>query len=366
MLLPLPIGMKAQCPFIKINHLTGTQTLGGCTSVTVTSEGSVGTANACGKGPYWAGRFYTGSYIFSFSPPVSGARISLYVINDALSPTAGPSAEEMRVEINGAFYPISTTGVADGCQPEAILTPIGTIRADPATDTGLGCAWDNIDIFEPISTLKVEDLWLHGEPNGIFISVYFCCLECITDAGQIVSGTLNVCTTMDAFIPDPTGTVLDNNDMLQYIMFTNPNDTLGSIIATSVAPVFSYDPAIMQTGVTYYVAAVAGNNAGGNVDFDDICLDISNAIPLIWRPRPTVQLSGANPYACIGDCVNIQATFTGTPPFNLLVSNPFGGNESYDFNAFTGTFQVCVPSGATGGGNNVEVLYVADQYCACP
>jgi hypothetical protein len=71
-----------------------------------------------------------------------------------------------------------------------------------------------------------------------------------------------------------TQTNLDANDILRYIIFTNLADTTGSIIATSTTPTFPFNPAIMQTGVIYYLAALAGNGVNGNVDISDPCLDV--------------------------------------------------------------------------------------------
>ncbi|MEZ4933998.1 MAG: hypothetical protein R2788_17975 [Saprospiraceae bacterium] len=51
----------------------------------------------------------------------------------------------------------------------------------------------------------------------------------------------------------------------------------------------------MQTGVTYYLATIAGDNLNGNVNLTDDCLSISNAsggglvaTGLFCRPQPDV------------------------------------------------------------------------------
>ncbi|MFZ4476954.1 MAG: hypothetical protein ACOYPR_17295, partial [Saprospiraceae bacterium] len=90
------------------------------------------------------------------------------------------------------------------------------------------------------------------------------------------SGTFQVCSNETLTFPAVTQTVLDGDDILQYILFSNPNDTAGSIVATSASPSFTFGPPL-QTGVTYYVAAMAGNNLNDNVDLSDPCLDFSNA-----------------------------------------------------------------------------------------
>jgi hypothetical protein len=157
---------------------------------------------------------------------------------------------------------------------------------------------------------------------------------------------------------------LDGDDLLQFILFSNPADTLGSIVAVSATPSFSFDPATMQTGVTYYIAAIAGNNLGGNVDLDDPCLDISNAIQVIWRPLPSVTFSAANPDVCAGSCTTVTANFTGTAPFTLTYSTP-AGTVTQTYSGNTATFQICMPAGAPAGSFDIQATALADAWCIC-
>jgi hypothetical protein len=190
-------------------------------------------------------------------------------------------------------------------------------------------------------------------------------LCCTTDAGTLSGGPFNICGTGPVNFSAASGVVLDGNDLLRYILFTNPSDTLGSIIATSSTPSFSFNPATMQTGVTYYIAAIAGNNNGGNVNLNDPCLDISNALTVIWRPLPSVTFAVANPNVCSGGCTSVTATFTGTSPFTLTYIIPGSGPQTQTFSGNTGTFQVCVPAGAPAGSFQIAATKVVDRWCTC-
>jgi len=349
--------VNAQCTQ-QVTHLSGSQQVG-CTQVTVTSDGSVSTLIECPanpKQPYWAGRFSSGSYIFTFSPPISGVTIDLFGLNNTSA-----NSEEMRFEINGSFSPIISPGVPDGCLQPAEISGTGTIIA---CSECLG-SWDAVNINTPITTLKVEDLWLNGTPSGVVFSLFICCSSCQTDAGTITASALNLCGGQQATVPASSGVVLDNNDILRYILFSNPNDTLGSIIVTNTTPTFSFNPATMQTGVTYYIAAIAGNNLNGNVDLNDPCLDISNAIPVVWWPLPTVTFSTANPNVCAGACTTVTATFTGTAPFTLTYTTPTSGTVTQTFPGNTGTFQVCTLPGSPPGNLVVQATSVVDSNCTC-
>jgi len=189
---------------------------------------------------------------------------------------------------------------------------------------------------------------------------------CDTYAGTMLDQTLHACINEPATLTHNGDEVLDGNDLLQFILFSDPNDTLGSIIATSNTPTFTFNPATMQTGVTYYIAAIAGNDLGGNVDLSDPCLDISdNAALLIWHPLPEVDLQTDTSDVCAGDCHTLTAVLTGTPPFTLTVTSP-AGTTTVTIQNNSGTFQICLPAGTPPGSFTVQATALADAYCACP
>jgi len=196
---------------------------------------------------------------------------------------------------------------------------------------------------------------------------YDCIVTCTTNAGTIPqAGPYNTCTNSTLTFPAATGTVLDANDLLRYILFSNPADTAGSIVATSATPSFTFAPPL-QTGVTYYIAAMAGNGVNGNIDLNDPCLDFSNALQVTWRPLPAVSFSvaGGNTNVCsAGDCRTLTATFTDTPPFTLTYT-ALGNTFTQTFAGNTGTFQVCVPAGTLQGPLQVQATALTDGWCTC-
>jgi hypothetical protein len=353
----LPYQMKGQCTR-QVFHSSGTISVG-CTNVTVTSDGSTGVLDFCDETPYWAGiGSSSGSYTFTFSPPVSSVSLGLTAINNQ---PAFQSEEEVRFEINGVPYPIMIPGTPGACYTPAIITPTGAVSAV----SGEVGAWGNMDINTTISTLKVEDVIFAGVPNGVIFSLFICSSCCETNAGLISASPLNLCPGSNATIPPAFQTFLESNDLLQYILFSNPADTLGSIIATSTIPSFTFNSTTMQTGVTYYIAAIAGNNLNGNVDLSDPCLDFSNAVQVVWRPLPTVTFSAANPNVCAGACTIVTVSFTGTAPFTLTYTTPTSGTVTQVFTSNTGSFQVCAPAGAAAGALGVQATNLTDAWCTC-
>jgi hypothetical protein len=223
--------------------------------------------------------------------------------------------------------------------------------------------------YDPATNAQTELCDIEENWSGIY--GYFpmppatACL-CITNAGQI-NGSAMIAACPDGVItaPPATQTALESNDLLRYILFSNLNDTLGSILATSNTPSFAFNPATMQTGETYYIAAIAGNNAGGNVDLNDPCLDISNAVQVTWRPFPTVSFSVSNPNICTGACTAVTADFTGVAPFILTYTTPASGTVTQSFSGNTGSFQVCTTVGGPPGSLVVQATRVVDAWCTC-
>lgn len=193
---------------------------------------------------------------------------------------------------------------------------------------------------------------------------------CLTYAGTVTPTILRLCLTNSVTVPYNNNAALESGDGLEYILFSDPSDTLGSIIVRSNSPLIAFNPATMQVGVTYYLATIAGNKVNNIVDLNDPCLDISNtAAQVIWQPRPTVSFSVANPDVCVGGCLTLDVTLTGTPVFSLSGNIKSGGNVVGTFNqnfiSNSGTLQVCAPGGVSPGSLLVEATSLVDGYCIC-
>ncbi len=192
---------------------------------------------------------------------------------------------------------------------------------------------------------------------------------CSTDAGSVTPGLQEICLTDDAVVPFNNDDQLESDDLLQYILFSDPADTLGSILVTSNTANIPFDPNIMQAGVTYYLATIAGNDLNGNVDLTDDCLDISNASEVVWQPPPTVSFSVADPDICAGGCIDLNVELTGSPPFalegELLSGNVVVGTFSESFMQNNGTVEICAPTGVSPGSLEVQATLVADGNCTC-
>ncbi len=194
---------------------------------------------------------------------------------------------------------------------------------------------------------------------------FFPCI-CANKAGEIFISPSNRCIgnnqmTVNVLIPG----VPANGDIIRYLVVTDTNDLSGSLIVSSSSPTITVPPALIGPNVPYFVVMAVGENVSGSVNLADPCLKLSNFQVVIWRPIPSVALSIANPDVCAGDCTEVTAVFTGTPPFTLTYTAPGLGPVTQTFPGNTGTFQVCVPANAPLGGFSVAATSLTDGFCSC-
>ncbi len=251
--------------------------------------------------------------------------------------------------------PMNTNG---GTTNNGYTTSIGTNNILSQYNT-LTNAYNNI------CTLSINLFGLSDLPPSVPEEP---CL-CLTDAGSLNTVNYNVCVPGSVTVPFNNDATLDGNDILRYILFSDPSDTLGSIIVQSSSTTLNFNPATMQTGIVYYLATLAGDNLNGSVDLTDPCLDISNAAQVIWRPSPTVSFSVGNPNVCPGNCLILQVNLTGTTPITITGNILSGGTVIGTFNQVytnnTGELTICVPPNTPLGNVTVQATSVLDAWCSC-
>lgn len=151
---------------------------------------------------------------------------------------------------------------------------------------------------------------------------YYC--ACSTDAGTMQVAPAVFCAN------DPATGVWDNNanldadDIVLFVLHDSSGSTLGNVFATNNQASFSFG-GNLQTGITYYISAVAGSNMGGSIDFSDACLSVAPGVPVQWKPMPTATLSG-DAVLCSGDVANLS--FSGSGSWPLTVGYLEGANSA--------------------------------------
>jgi hypothetical protein len=196
------------------------------------------------------------------------------------------------------------------------------------------------------------------------------CVCLSSAAGMPAITTINACLPNSIFVPF-TAAQPDFNDIVRYIIYSNPASPLTSIIQTSTIPDFNFAPPLVS-GTNYYVAQLVGNDLNGSVDLADPCLKISTATTVIWRPKPTLVSLSQSGDLCPGACADVTITLSGNPPFSYSWAMQQGGNfitplsTTSNINTNPSVFQACVPASALPGAVSLQMCGITDAYCTNP
>jgi gliding motility-associated-like protein len=145
--------------------------------------------------------------------------------------------------------------------------------------------------------------------------------NCVTQAGVMGTQALNICGNGQATATyNNTSEANDGNDVLSFVLHTGSGATLGTILQTGTAPVFSFGGGT-AFGTTYYISAIIGDDDGsGGTDLTDACLDVAQGTPVTWYETPTADFSG-NTSICSGESTPLTFNFTGVGPFTVTYSD---------------------------------------------
>jgi hypothetical protein len=148
----------------QVTHLTGTASIQGV-NVSVTSFGVVDTfySYCPNTFPYFIGYHQpstggTGSYSFTFSPPIDSLTLNFSGITNISG-----HQEIVKLYINGNHYSIPAVGTANGCDTMSMLLPSGDITGCNSCNVS---GWNGTTIIGSISSLTVLDTLNIGLNSG--------------------------------------------------------------------------------------------------------------------------------------------------------------------------------------------------------
>ncbi len=206
--------------------------------------------------------------------------------------------------------------------------------------------------------------------------------SCTTDAGTWNWNILDpqnyyidVCGAGSIVLPHNNDETLDPGQHLSFalcpIFSAAPLELLhpDSIVTIYSSPTLQFIPGVTQINTFYYLVPVASASPPGTINLSDPCFDIQFPLVVRWR-QPVVQFTTSNPNECGNGCRSVQADFEGEPPFQLTYQVTFspGGTQTFTqtFPNYTGTIQVCPPSGMNMGTINIQATSLTDQSgCSC-
>ena len=155
---------------------------------------------------------------------------------------------------------------------------------------------------------------------------------CTTFVGNLAAQGIGVCQAETAILDYPENVVLDDNDALFFILHDGTADQIGpNIFDIKSEPEFDFTPG-MAIDVTYFSAAVAGNDLSGTIDWDDACLSVSAGVPVTFLSGPAANITGGNAI-CNGGEATLHLSFTGNAPFSATINGELLENlpTEYDY-----------------------------------
>ncbi len=227
-----------------------------------------------------------------------------------VSVVTGPQVANLNLACNATNTAYTVTFQATGNVTSVSGSP-GTLNTAVQP---FGFTSDPIPAGQPYN-FTVNDL---NNCNPVTLSGAFVC-GCTTSAGTMNTAPLTPCVNQNAIAPHNGNHVLDGNDLLIFILHDGNGNSLGNIFGQNTLPIFPFAPP-MQTGVTYYISAVAGNaNGSGGVVLSDPCLSVSFGTPVVFHGIPVATLLGGGS-VCEGESATLSFQISGTPPFDVTYS----------------------------------------------
>lgn len=167
-------------------------------------------------------------------------------------------------------------------------------------------------------SFSVKDAF--GCQSAVVAGTHFC--PCITDAGTMNSTPLVFCVDAPAITTWNNDATLDADDAVQFVLHDQPGTTLGTIFATNTLPEFSFGPGL-QTGITYYISAIAGSSAAGNINQNDPCFSVAPGTPIRWKALPFAAIIG-DATICNGSSTVLNINGLGDFPLSVLFDDGSG------------------------------------------
>jgi hypothetical protein len=290
---------------------------------------------------------FTGTAPFSFEysvggtaqPPVTGINTNSYSFTNVysqntvihLNSVSDQNCQNVPVQDSAV---ITIDGIPNITNVQTVCDPTGQFYAvnftivggeAPYNVTGPGLTGDVIG-----NQFFSDTIFPSGAPYSInlndanvcgvtFIVGSFSC-NCTTAAGTLSQTALTLCAGETATIPAATGSVLDGNDTLLYVLVSTTNPLTWTVLATSNTPSFNFNPGTMTSNTTYHIVAVAGNSTGSGVLLSDPCLSIAAGPTVTWRAPVTATISGPAS-VCAGAPATLTVQFSGAGPFSFIYNN---------------------------------------------
>ncbi|MBL0235313.1 MAG: hypothetical protein IPQ02_01470 [Saprospiraceae bacterium] len=113
--------------------------------------------------------------------------------------------------------------------------------------------------------------------------------NCHSSAGTMPNDTLMVCEGQNFTVKNSGNEIKDSGDVSVFIIYSNINNPIGSIVKTSTSGLFPYDPSNFKFNIPFYISyAISRPNNSGKINLGHPCLSISSPQVVYFRAKPIV------------------------------------------------------------------------------
>jgi gliding motility-associated-like protein len=338
-------------------------------SISFTGPGPYSLSYDDGSGVQTINGINANPYILNVTPAATTTYTLTAVSNANCTGTAGGTAT-VTVQLEVV---VSNVGVACNSTNTAYVVTFEISEGDPASYTVTPAGSGTITPGSP--ALFESDPIAAGNPYSFQVTDANGCTvitvasagpvncDCTTAVGEMDLNPIEECGDGPVTaIYNSAGQNFDGDDVLEFILHNGAGPAIEyPIIARSDVPVFGFDPAQMDYGVTYYISAIVGSDDGtGSVnDQNDPCLSVAPGTPVTFYQVPTATLSGTQEI-CIGSNAQLQVQFTGDAPWMIQLSNGVDLDTTITgINSTTYHYTLAAPSGVA----TYTILAAQDENC---
>lgn len=249
--------------------------------------------------------------------PVNVSVTGIYVFEWMLANGNCTSADQVSIQFNALPQVNQINELCDGTNTEYVVNFTANNGLAPYAVSGLTGNFNGNNFSSLPLPNNATYSFVLSDANGcespLVSGVENC--DCATSAGTMTTNPAIFCAGSPATANWNNDATLDANDLVQFILHNGSGAAVGTVYATNSLPTFNFTPGL-QTGVTYYISAIAGNNNGGNVDLNDLCLSVTPGAPVQWKPLPNATLTG-DATICQGESSTLSFQGTGTYPLTV-------------------------------------------------
>lgn len=272
-------------------------------------------------------------------------------------------SDTMNIQFNEE--PLVSTDISYTCDDSGDFYQLSfemTAGYAPFTVSGIDGTWNGstfVSEFIPSSSSYSIEVY-DGEACGpVLIEGSHAC-PCISDAGQLSNTTYSLCVDESIDLSDPSGSILDANDVLSYIITSQIPDIADlstDLLYQEVDNTISFLPG-MAVNETYYITAVVGDGLLGLTDLSDDCISVSSSVGFSFNPLPEVSFGIAGVSICEGESVMVNALIQNAGCADIILDLGNGFEKEF----------ACVEDGDilelplfTAGNYSVSVVSISNE-----